>query len=125
MTLDDYMRRLWRDHGRAGSRRQKAPWRGPYTAQHLRDVLAEVSGDRRFANEFFDRYIEGRGVVDYSELLSRARVSCCEKSSPGRPWIGPVTLDFSGGSARVSAPTIEDTPVYVCRTRSRRRRAVV
>ena len=110
VTLDDYMRRLWRDHGRSQPTAEGTVAR-PYTAQDLRDVLADVSGDRRFANEFFDRYIEGRGVVDYSELLSRGGF-LLRKSSPGRAWIGPVTLDFSGGSARVSAPTIEDTPAY-------------
>jgi predicted metalloprotease with PDZ domain len=110
VTLDHYMRRMWATFGRAS-----APVEGgvarPYTIRNLRDVLADVSGDRDFANEFFDRYIQGRDVVDYGRLLERAGL-LLQKSAPGRAWIGPVTLDFSEGAARISAPTIEETPAY-------------
>ncbi len=110
VTLDDYMRRLWQDYGRV-----KPPVEGtvarPYTGQDLREVLAEVSGDRAFATEFFDKYVQGRAVVNYQQLLERAGL-VLQKSRPGRAWIGPLTFDFSEGAARISAPTIEDTPVY-------------
>ena len=110
VTLDHYMRRMWQDYGRA-----RAPVEGSvarsYTLQDLREVLAEVSGDGAFASEFFDRYVHGRDVVDYQQLLSRAGL-LLQKSSPGRAWIGPVALEFNEGVARISAPTIEDTPAY-------------
>jgi predicted metalloprotease with PDZ domain len=111
VTLDDYMRRLWRDHGRPAPPAEGTVAR-PYTAQHLRDVLADISGDRGFADDFFDRFIEGRDIVDYQALLARAGL-LLQKSDPGRPWIGSVTMDFSDGSGRVSAPTVEDTPAYI------------
>jgi predicted metalloprotease with PDZ domain len=110
VTLDDYMRRMWQSYGRVSSAVEGLVAR-PYTIQVLRDVLAEVSGDRSFANEFFDRYIQGREVVDYRPLLSRAGL-LLQKSAPGRAWIGPVALDFSEGAAKISSPTIEDTPAY-------------
>jgi predicted metalloprotease with PDZ domain len=110
VTLDHYMRRMWETYGRA-----RAPVEGgvlhPYTIPNLRDMLADISGDRDFANEFFDRYIQGRDVVDYGRLLERAGL-LLEKSAPGRAWIGPVTLDFNEGVTRISSPTIEDTPAY-------------
>ena len=110
VTLDDYMRRMWRDFGRAEPASQGAVAR-PYTMQDLRRVLADVSGDTAFANQFFDRYIQGRDVVDYSRLLARAGLAL-QKSRPGHPWIGPLALEFSERSALITAPTIEDTPVY-------------
>ena len=110
VTLDDYMRRMWQNYGSVKSAVEGVVAR-PYTIQNLRDVLAEVSGDRSFANEFFDRYIQGRDVVDYRQLLSRAGL-LLQKSAPGRAWIGPVALDFSEGAARISSPTLEDTPAY-------------
>ena len=46
----------------------------PYSLKDLRDVLAEVSGNRTFADEFFDKYIEGREVADYNTLLRVGRL---------------------------------------------------
>ncbi|HVL40706.1 MAG TPA: M61 family peptidase, partial [Brevundimonas sp.] len=44
VTLDDYMRHMWREHG-VNER--------PYHMEDLRNGLAAVTGDTRFAGEFF------------------------------------------------------------------------
>jgi predicted metalloprotease with PDZ domain len=110
VTLDDYMRRLWHEFGRA-----EPPVEGtvarPYTMQDLRDVLAEVSRDRTFADDFFNRFVHGREVLEYKPLLARAGL-VLRPRYPGRPWIGPVALDLAGGAVRVAGPTIEDTPAH-------------
>jgi len=69
VTLDDFMRLLWERFGRPGG----APGmvERPYTVGDLRAALAEVSGDRQFADAFFSRYIQGRDVADYERLLAR------------------------------------------------------
>jgi predicted metalloprotease with PDZ domain len=71
VTLDDYMRTLWEQFGRSAAR---APGYvpTPYTLADLKNTLADVSGDANFAAQFFARYVEGREVVDYARLLSRA-----------------------------------------------------
>ncbi|HEX2202984.1 MAG TPA: hypothetical protein VHG91_06790 [Longimicrobium sp.] len=96
-SLDDYMRALWRDFGRHQTA-ALAPAR-PYTLADLRRVLGEVTGDPRFANDFFDRYVEGREVVDYAELLAAAGF-LLRKADPGRPWLGAPVGDEDG------APTV-------------------
>ena len=53
--------------------------------QDLRDVLADVSGDRAFADDFFDRYIQGREVVDYEPLLARAGLAAAKAQSRAAP----------------------------------------
>jgi predicted metalloprotease with PDZ domain len=111
VSLDDYMRRMWQDFGRAPPPVEGAVAR-PYTMQDLRRVLADVAGDRTFADDFFDRFIQGREVVDYAPLLARAGM-ILRKRSPARSWIGDVSIDFSNGTSRVSMPTVEDTPVYI------------
>ena len=111
VTLDDYMRRMWRDFGRAAPPAEGAVAR-PYTAQDLRDVLAEVSGDRAFADDFFDRFVQGRGVIEYAPLFARAGL-LLQRERPGRPWIGDVALDFTAGTPRIVEPTLEDTPAYL------------
>ena len=110
VTLDDYMRRMWQEFGRAAPPVEGAVAR-PYTLQDLRRVLADVSGDRAFADEFFDRFVQGREVIDYAPLLARAGL-ILRKRSPGRPWIGRVSLDFGDGTPRIAMPTVEDTPLY-------------
>ena len=111
VTLDDYMRRLWREYGRG-----QGPAEGlvshPYTREDLVDRLADVSGDPRFANEFFARYISGHGVVDYRQLLGRAGF-LLQQVRPGRAWIGPITLSFDRGQGRIAAATMAGTPAYV------------
>ena len=110
VTLDDYMRRMWQEFGRPAPPDEGMVAR-PYTVGDLRRVLAEVSGDRAFADEFFDRFIQGREVVDYAPLLARAGL-ILRKRNAGRPWIGDVSFDFTGGTPRIAAPTVEDTPLY-------------
>jgi predicted metalloprotease with PDZ domain len=110
VTLDHYMRRLWQEYGRPAPPAPGIVAR-PYTIEDLRRALAEVSGDSVFADEFFARFVHGRDVPDYASLLAPAGL-LLRKSRPGRGWIGPVTLDFTGDAARVDAPTIEGTPAF-------------
>jgi predicted metalloprotease with PDZ domain len=111
VTLDDYMRRMWQEFGRVTPTAEGVVAR-PYTMQDLRQVLADVCGDRAFADDFFDRFVQGREVVDYGALLARAGL-ILRKRDPGRSWIGEVSFEFSNGTPRIAAPTGEDTPVYV------------
>ena len=64
----------------------------PYTLKDARDRLAEVSGDRAFADDFFDKYIEGREVPDYARALRARPASSLRKRSRGARWIG-ATID--------------------------------
>jgi predicted metalloprotease with PDZ domain len=111
VTLDDYMRRMWQEFGRATPEVEGVVAR-PYTVQDLRKALADVCGDRTFADDFFDRFVQGREVVDYALLLARAGM-ILRRRSPGRSWIGELSFDFSNGTPRVAMPTLEDTPVYM------------
>jgi predicted metalloprotease with PDZ domain len=52
-----------------------------------RDRLAETSGDRAFADAFFDKYIEGREVPDFARLLERAGI-VLRKRARGAAWTG-------------------------------------
>jgi predicted metalloprotease with PDZ domain len=111
VTLDDYMRRMWQEFGRAPPAVEGVVAR-PYTMQDLRKVLADVCGDRAFADDFFDRFVQGREVIDYAPLLARAGMML-RRRSPGRSWIGELSFDFSNGTPRIAMPTVEGTPVHV------------
>jgi predicted metalloprotease with PDZ domain len=93
-TLDDYMRAMWLAHGKPGGP-SPAIIAKPYTLQDARDRLAEVSGDRRFADEFFDRYIEGRELPDYQKLFARVGL-VLRKQNPGAAWAGLLDEPVAG-----------------------------
>lgn len=101
-TLDDFMRALWTDHGRAER---------PYTMADARAILARVTGDPRFAAEFFDRYIEGQEALDYPALLAQAGF-LVRPAAPGRAWLGDVAWRADGGSLALQAGPLVGTPIY-------------
>jgi len=101
-TLDDYMRAMWLAHGKPGGP-SPAIIAKPYTLTDARDRLAEVSGDRKFADEFFSRYVEGREVPDYAKLFSRVGL-VLRKRNAGSAWTGMLDQPFVGrGRGRNSA----------------------
>lgn len=107
VTLDSFMREMWKVYGKPGG---PAPGlvSNPYPVTGVRDRLADVTGDRAFADDFFDRYMAGREVVDYAALLQRAGI-VLRKRNPGRAWAGDVRFD---PSVRIAAPVAPDTPAY-------------
>ena len=110
VTLDDYMRAMWRVHGKPDGSREGYVDR-PYTMSDAEERLAEVSGDAAFARDFFSRYIQGYEVADYPKLLLHAGL-VLRKSNAGRAWLGQVRLEDRGGAAHVASPPPIDSPAY-------------
>jgi predicted metalloprotease with PDZ domain len=108
ISLDDYMRSMWVVHGKPGGP-QPGLVAKPYTLKDARDRLAEVSGDRAFADQFFDKYIEGHDVPDYVRLFERAGI-VFRKRAAGRAWLGAVNVDAGGrilNLVKPNTPAIE------------------
>jgi predicted metalloprotease with PDZ domain len=110
ITLDDFMRAMWREHGKPGGRREGYVDR-PYTAADAEARLAEVSGDRAFARDFFSRYIQGREIVNYPQLLAAAGL-VVRKRRAGRAWWGDVRIEPRGGHLLVTALVDANSPAY-------------
>ena len=122
-SLDDYMKLLWTQHGKPGG---SAPGlvAKPYDLKSLRDHLATLTRNRKFADDFFDKYVEGRDAPDYARLLGLAGYSL-QMAPAGRGWLGTVLVTetanglavglggafFPGGPPRPS-PVPFDTPLY-------------
>ncbi len=107
---DHFMKALWTQFGRPG---QKAPGKvsTPYTIDGLKESLAKVAGDRGFANDFFSKYVEGREVVDYARLLSRAGL-VLRKRATGKAFAGQVQLQAGGSALRVNSLVPWQSPLY-------------
>jgi len=63
----------------------------PYSLADARRVLADVSGDEGFADDFFERYVEGHEAADYAHLLDQAGFAVVRPPA-GRGWTGDVPL---------------------------------
>lgn len=109
VTLDDFMRALWQQYGKVAGKAPGYVGR-PYTIADLRETLAGVSGDRAFADAFFDRHIEGREPLDFASLFAQAGLSYTSRTTT--PWLGPVSLEPRGDRAAVVAATVAGTPIH-------------
>ena len=110
MTLDDYMRALWKIHGKPGGLREGYVDH-PYTMADVEARLAEISGDSAFARGFLGRYIEGRDIADFSHLLSLAGFSVHPRF-PGRAWWGDVRLEIRDDRLYVADLVPSNWPIY-------------
>jgi predicted metalloprotease with PDZ domain len=105
LSLDDFMRAMWRTFGKPGGAREGYVDR-PYTMADAEETLASVSGNRAFARDFFARFIQGHDVADYTRLLARAGFAV-RKRNPGGAWLGDLRLNARNGArvANLIAPT--------------------
>ena len=103
VTLDDYMRHMWRTHG-IGER--------AYTSDDLCTGLAAVTGDARFADEFFAATVNRSELPDFAPLLARAGVIVRQKDAAAA-FAGVSRLQIAGTTATISASPAPGTPLYV------------
>lgn len=103
VTLDDYMKHMWRTHGVNEK---------PYAPDDLRKGLAEVTRDPRFAEAFFIASVDGSALPDFAPLLARAGVTMRPRS-PTAAWAGPVRLQIAGAVVKLASAAAPGTPLYV------------
>ena len=107
--LDDYMRALWQEFGRAQNV-DLAPVRG-YTIADAERVLATVSGDAAFARDFFARYVIGSELPDFPALLARAGL-LVQQANPNGAWLGDNLLGVQGDGLLVVGSTTIGSPMH-------------
>jgi predicted metalloprotease with PDZ domain len=100
-TLDDYMQAVWKKFGKVEV---------PYTVSGLEDVLETVTGDKKFADGWFTKYIYGHEAIDYGPLLSAAGFAV-KKAAEGKAWIGNVRYTEKDGLV-IASNTLRGTPLY-------------
>ncbi|SHG80388.1 M61 family metallopeptidase [Pedobacter caeni] len=102
LSLDDYMRALWKAHGKPEI---------AYTVPDLEAVLATLT-NKNFAAEFFRKYIYGVEKNNYQKLLLPAGF-VVRNASPGKVWTGFGRLQFTDGKATIAGNTSIGSPAYV------------
>ncbi|MCC9138577.1 M61 family metallopeptidase [Pontibacter silvestris] len=101
-TLDDYMQALWRKYGKT----EKA-----YVLSDLEETLAEVSGDKAWATDFFQNSIRGSQLPDYAALLAKAGFEL-RKANPGAASLGMIALKYGEEGAEIMAGTYVNSAAY-------------
>jgi predicted metalloprotease with PDZ domain len=109
LSLDDFMKAMWKTYGKPGGSREGYVDH-PYTIADAEATLASVSGDQTFARDFFARYIQGHDVADYARLLARAGFTL-KKRNPGAAWLGDLRLESRDGW-RVAGLVPPNWPIY-------------
>ncbi len=102
ISLDSLMQQMWKVHG--------VPER-PYTQQDIQVALATVTGNERFAAEFFANYIDDNSVPDFAALLANAGF-VLQAANPDKASLGPVSLEFEGKDAIIASNTHSGSPLY-------------
>lgn len=102
ITLDDYMRRLWRTYG--------APEKA-YAEADLRKTLGELTGDAAFADAFFNDDVDAAGLPDFEPLLAQAGLTL-RKRAPDRAWLGVRAVRTDGPDLLLDQPPFPGSPLY-------------
>jgi predicted metalloprotease with PDZ domain len=102
-SLDDWMKVMWQRHPDVTS---------PYTLEDLKDCLAEATGSRAFAEDFFGRHITGRGPLDYQSLVGEAGLEL-RPAKPRKPWIGAARVSASDEGVKLTDPALSGSPLYL------------
>ncbi|TWX47416.1 M61 family metallopeptidase [Colwellia hornerae] len=101
-SLDDFMRKMWTDFGKAEI---------PYTREDLRSTLGTLLNNDAFAKQFFEQYIYGQVKPDYASLLTHAGLKVIS-AHPGAAFLGQVKFKFSGEAAIIEKPIKIGSPLY-------------
>lgn len=109
VTLDDFMRAMWKAYGKPGGRAPGLVGH-PYSLDDIRDRLADVSGDRAFADDFMRRYIVGREAIDYARVARLVGV-LVRKARSGAAWMGDLAMENDGTT--IAALVAPGSPAYV------------
>lgn len=109
VTLDDFMREMWRRHGKLQTA-ALAPAR-PYTLADAQSALAAVSKDSAFARSFFASYVVGSALPDYPALLAQAGF-LVRPARAGHAWMGDTRISALDGEVIVAGPTSIGSPMY-------------
>ncbi|HTV03274.1 MAG TPA: hypothetical protein VMF13_22180 [Luteitalea sp.] len=109
VSLDDYMREMWKTHGAPGGKSPGYVSR-PYTLKDAEAALARVSGDTAFASQFFAKHVLGTEPVAYAPLFAAVGYELKDRSSTGS--LGEIALRADDGRLVVARTPLSTTSAY-------------
>ncbi len=102
VTLDTFMRAAWQRFGQPEV---------PYAIPDLQRVLADVTGDAAFAEDFFRRSIYGSELPDMTKLLAPFGFTVRLQNPDTAGFFG-LSLNYDADGATVQSPILKNNPLY-------------
>jgi predicted metalloprotease with PDZ domain len=102
LTLDDYMKALWKTYGKPEV---------TYTIPDLENTLGALTKNPNFAKAFFTNFIYGTQKENYTALLANAGLTL-QKSSPDKAYSGLGRFEINRAGELVMPATTQGTPTY-------------
>lgn len=102
LSLEDFMKEVWKKFGKTEI---------PYTNEDLEKLLGEFTKNHDFSKSFFQKYIYGKELINYKDLLAKCGL-LLHKKNKGQAWLGKVELGFKNGKAKIMENTIINSPLY-------------
>jgi predicted metalloprotease with PDZ domain len=102
LTLDDYMKALWKAYGKTEI---------AYTISDLEKTLGSLTKNTAFAKQFFNNYVYATKKEDYASLLLKAGL-VLRKDNAGKAYSGVGRLEVNEGKVMMPA-TLIGSPAYI------------
>lgn len=100
--LDDVMKYMWEHFGKTEI---------PYEIPDIQKAVATVTGDIKFANDFFNQYVYKSEVPNMQALFADMGVTI-RKKNPGKADFANIKLDYKEAGAIVNVPILKNTSLY-------------
>lgn len=101
-SLDDVMKYMWEHFGKTEI---------PYEIPDIQKAVASVTGDAKFANDFFNQYVYKSEVPNMQALLADMGVTV-RKKNIGKVDFANIRLDYKEDGAVINMPVLKNTSLY-------------
>ncbi len=101
-SLDDVMRYMWEHFGKTEI---------PYEIPDIQKAVTTVTGDAKFATEFFNRYVYASEVPNMQALFGDMGVTVRPKNA-GKVDFANLRLDYKEDGAVVNTTVLKNTSLY-------------
>jgi predicted metalloprotease with PDZ domain len=101
-SLDDVMKYMWEHFGKTEI---------PYEIPDIQKAVATVTGDAKFANDFFNQYVYKSEVPNVQALLADMGVTVRKKNT-GKVDFANIRLDYKEDGAVITTGVLKNTSLY-------------
>lgn len=101
-SLDDVMRYMWEHFGKPEI---------PYEVPDIQHAVATVTGDTKFAADFFNRYVYASEIPNMQALFADMGVDLHLKN-PGKVDFANIRLSYKEEGATINQPVLKNNSLY-------------
>lgn len=100
-SLDDVMQYMWEQYGKPEI---------PYNIIDIQNAVAKVTGDAKFATDFFARYVYASEIPNMQALFADMGVTL-RPANPGKVDFASLNVQYENGAV-INQPVLKNTSLY-------------